>query len=212
MQTKENKEVFDSIKTSAKANVLLIGNLTSSNSANETRGKINDWKQIDAILKQVESGEILVLKFNKYWAQVLTVKGILSTPVTEWGGNQTLHWLGNGWGYLDHFVGDLSTANKGTISTNSREVPNDPYGFYPFENDSMISVYGMYLSRPWLCKEPAIGFRMLELQPTMTVTLGVIDYGKGKIILNPCYWVDENNAFTDMLFYNIIKKATNGDW
>jgi hypothetical protein len=53
---------------------------------------------------------------------------------------------------------------------------------------------------------------MLELEPTLLVLLGVIDYGKGKIILNPCYHVDDDNAFSDMLFYNMIIMAAKGQW
>ena len=63
-----------------------------------------------------------------------------------------------------------------------------------------------------MCKRPAIGHRMLELEPTLLVLLGVIDYGKGKIILNPCYHVDDDNAFSDMLFYNMIIMAAKGQW
>ena len=109
-------------------------------------------------------------------------------------------------------MGNRSTGNNGTIGTNSWEVPSDPTGFYPFESEYPLSAYGMYLSRPWLCKQPALGERMLELEPTMLVLLGVIDYGKGKIILNPCYHLDDDNAFTDMLFYNMIIKAARGQW
>ncbi len=53
---------------------------------------------------------------------------------------------------------------------------------------------------------------MLELEPTLLVLLGIIDYGKGKIILNPSYHVDDDNAFSDMLFYNMIVMAAKGQW
>jgi len=38
----------------------------------------------------------------------------------------------------------------------------------------------------------------------------VLSNSTPEIILNPCYHVDDENAFSDMLFYNIIIKATRG--
>ena len=187
-------------------NFILAGDLTSG------RKRIRSESDIDTLLNRVRNGEILIIKFDKYWAYSLHYKGVLSKPVTQWGGKQTGHWFGNGWGYLDHFTGGLSTANRGNISTNSWEVPADPSGFYPFESDYRLSSYGLYMSRPWLGKQLALGSRMLELEPTLLVLLGVIDYGKGKIILNPCYHVDDDNAFSDMLFYNMIIMASKGQW
>jgi beta-galactosidase len=188
------------------ADFILAGDLTS------VGRRIRSGSEFDVLLKRVRKGEIMIVKFDKYWAYALHYKGILSKPVTQWGGKQTAHWLGNGWGYLDHFIGSQSLANGGTIGTNSWEVPADPLGFYPFESDYPLTAYGLYMARPWLCKEMAIGSRMLELEPPLLVLLGVIEYGKGKIILNPCFHVDCDNAFTDMLFYNIIGKAAGGDW
>jgi len=203
--------VFEEMGKSAAENIkhtglILAGDLTS------VGRRIRSGSDIDTLLDRVRNGEILIIKFDKYWAYALYYKGVLSKPVTQWGGKQTGHWLGNGWGYLDHFVGAMSTGNRGTISTNSWEVPTDPTGFYPFESDYPLSAYGLYMSRPWLCKQLAIGSRMLELEPTLLVLLGVIDYGKGKIILNPCYHVDDDNAFSDMLFYNMIIMAAKGQW
>ena len=201
---------IDTANISTSKNINLIGGLAVLAPNNQI---ISERKTIESILNRVDKdGEILIIKFDEYWARILYSKGILSANVTEWGGKQSNHWLGNGWGYLDHFVGDLSLANKGTIGTNSWEVPSDPIGFYPFESKFPLSVYGLYLSRPWLCKTPPVGDRIFELQPTMLVLSGVIEYGKGKIILQPCYHIDEDNAFTDMLFYNLISKAANGDW
>jgi hypothetical protein len=37
------------------------------------------------------------------------------------------------------------------------------------------------------------------------VLFGEIEYGNGKIILAPSYPVDDDNAFNDMLFFNMIK-------
>ena len=47
---------------------------------------------------------------------------------------------------------------------------------------------------------------------SLTVILGTIDYGKGKIILAPSYPVDANQAFNDLLFFNLIIKAGKKDW
>ncbi|MFI3249251.1 MAG: hypothetical protein R3Y39_09025 [Rikenellaceae bacterium] len=74
------------------------------------------------------------------------------------------------------------------------------WGFYPFESDHKITAHGLYMSRPWTSLTPPIGYRYKELQPTLAVTLATIEYGEGKIVLNPCYCVDEENAFTDLLF------------
>ena len=184
---------------------ILAGDLTMSD-------KIKSEQDIDRLLARVKDGEIMIVRFDKNWAYAFHQKGILTEPVTEWGGVQTGHWLGNGWGYVDHFVGPLSIANSGTIGTNSWEVPADPKGFYPFKSNYPLSAYGLYMARPWLCRNIAVGSRMHELEPTLLVLLGTIDYGKGKIILNPCYRIDDDNAFSDMLFYNMITMAAQGKW
>lgn len=198
------------VESSAKGNakVIVVGDLTKEDGKMSLQ-KINTWEQLDKLLDEVKSGATLIVRFDKYWADVLYKRELLSTPVTEWGGNQTTEWLGNGWGYLDHFVGYNSTANRGVIGTTSWEVPSDPYGFYPFESDNMLGAYGLYMCREWLCRVPAIGYRMKEVQPTMAVLLGTIDYGAGKIILNPCYHIEEDNAFSDMLFYNMVINSLN---
>ena len=186
-----------------KGDIILFGDLIAPSLLRHPKS-INAWYQIIPYLNRVREGATLILRFDQQWAEVLHYKGILSKEVKEWGGRQTGEWVGNGWGYLDHYLGYNSTANKGTIGTTSWEINKDPFGFYPFESEYKMKVYGLYMSRPWLCKFPAIGFRRNEIQPTLTVTLAEIEYGKGKIILNPCYWVDDNNAFTDLLFYNLI--------
>ncbi len=193
------------IKKNAK--IIVAGDLTNESGKMSVQ-KINTWEQLDQLLEQVKAGSTLIIRFDKYWADVLYRRNILSKEVTEWGGNQTTEWLGSGWGYMDHFVGYDSTANNGVIGTTSWDVPSDPYGFYPFESDYNLSVYGVYMSRPWLCKIPPIGYRMKEVQPTMAVLLAAIDYGEGRIILNPCYHIDEENAFSDMLFFNMILDST----
>ncbi len=188
------------------ANIIVAGDLTNESGKMSTQ-KINTWEQLNTLLDRVKAGATLIIRFDKYWAEVLHESGILKESVTEWGGNQTTEWLGNGWGYMDHFVGYDSTANSGVIGTTSWEVPSDPIGFYPFVSDYKMGVYGVYMCRPWLCKIPPIGYRMKEVQPTMAVLMGTLDYGSGKIILNPCYTVDQDNAFCDMLFYNMILNA-----
>jgi hypothetical protein len=191
---------------------ILAGDFTSDDSFEALGENFTGWEQVDDMLKWVDEGAVAIIKFDRHWADVLHRKEVLSEAVKEWGGKQSPHWLGNGWGYLDHFVGEQSIASEGTIGTNAWEVSGDPVGFYPFSSPYPISVYGLYLARPWTGREPAIGIRVREVQPTVLVTLGVIDYGKGKIILNPCYRVDEDNAFTDMFFYSMIRKASEGDW
>ncbi len=194
-----------------RAKIIAVGDLTRED-GKMSHQKINTLEQMDALLKEVREGATMIVRFDKYWAEALYNAEVLSERVSEWGGNQTTEWLGNGWGYLNHFVGYESTANSGAIGTTSWDVPSDPYGFYPFESKHKMGVYGLYMCREWLCRVPAIGYRMKEVQPTMAVLLSTIDYGNGKIILNPCYHVDEDNAFTDMLLFNIVKMAAASDY
>ena len=194
------------VEKGEKSDVLIMGNLIAEKLIGADPNNVNNWWQFNPILNQVKEGTTLIVRFDQQWADLLHHKGILSSKVTEWGGNQTGEWVGNGWGYIDHYAGYESTSNSGTIGTTAWEVTGDPLGFYPFESEHKITAHGLYMCRPWLCREPAIGFRYAEVQPTLTVTLATINYGKGKIILNPCYWVEEDNAFTDLLFYNMILK------
>ncbi len=187
-----------------RAKVIVVGDLTREDGKMSTK-KINSMEQLESLLKEVQEGATLIVRFDKYWADALYHSGVLSERVTEWGGNQTTEWLGNGWGYLSHFVGYRSTANEGAIGTTSWEVPSDPYGFYPFVSSYKMGVYGVYMCREWLCRVPAIGYRMKELEPTMVVLLATLDYGDGRIILNPCYHVDDDNAFADLLFYKMVQ-------
>jgi len=147
----------------------------------------------DQILKRVKSGgSLLLIRFDAKWADLLLQKGLLSEPVTGWGGEQTHGWDGNGWGYLDHFVGDQSIPSGKTIGTTSWEVPGDPMGFAPFKSSYKLGAYGAYLARP----------------NVLRVLIGTMDYGKGKIILSPAYPVDSDNAFNDLLFFNIIRMGS----
>ena len=151
----------------------------------------------DQILERVKSGgSLLLIRFDARWAELLLQKGLLSEPVTGWGGEQTHGWDGNGWGYLDHFVGDQSIPSGKTIGTTGWEVPGDPMGFAPFKSSYKMGAYGAYLARP----------------NVLRVLIGTMDYGKGKIILSPAYPVDGDNAFNDLLFFNMIRMGSRGEW
>ena len=312
----------------------------------------------DKLLGLAKSGKTLVIKFDAAWANLLHEQGILSAPVTQWGGTQTAHWLGNGWGYLDHFVGNQAVPSKTILPTTGWEVPGNPTGFYPFESQYKKTAYGLYMARPDTpprnhnaaiksfpaklenlagaadaglfsfcgydlpdfalqvpngdcqvtlrgCElfQDAAGKRVFDIKlqgqtvaekfdifakaggkfkpfdltfkakvtdgrlriafatrtdlsclsgiiiegtdaagkpwtrklclgqakwqdyaapktdeiaasdsTTLTVLLGALDYGKGKIILAPSYPVDANHAFNDLLFFNLIIKAGKKDW
>lgn len=149
-------------------------------------------------------GTILIIKFTEEWADALLDAGLLSKKVDHWlsGNTQTPWWNGNGWGYLDYYIGDRAVPSKSTIGTNSWEVPDDPQGFYPFESQYLQTSYGAHFARP-------DRFQYSEDLPddrhSVSVLIGAIQYGKGKVILDASYWVDDNHALNDMLFYNFIK-------
>jgi len=44
------------------------------------------------------------------------------------------------------------------------------------------------------------------------VLLGAIQHGKGRILLAPTYPVDQNNPFSDLLFFEMIKQAARDAW
>lgn len=169
---------------------------------------------IDNALNLVKNeGAVLVINFSEYWANVLYNKSILNQKVTEWGGRQVGTWFGNGWGYLDHFIGNQAVPSASTIGTNGWEVPADPKGFYPFSSDYKMGAYGLHVARPWISeKEPENYDEKQMPMPTLSVLLGTIDYGKGKIVLHPGYDVSEKTPFNDMLFYNIISMGSKNNW
>ncbi len=160
------------------------------------------------LLDLAKGGKTLVLKFDAAWADLLLQRGILSAPVTQWGG-ESFHWnqgwFDNGWGYLAHFVGDQAVPSKAVIGTNGWEVPGTPRGFYPFDSPFRKAAYGLYMARLNKGASPADA-------PTLLVLLGTVDYGQGKIVLAPSYPVDVNHAFNDLLFFNLINKAARKDW
>jgi beta-galactosidase len=168
-----------------------------------------------ALLERVKTdGLKMIISFNAAWADLLYRNNILSEKVTAWGGYQTHDWNGNGWGYLDQFMGDHSIPSGSVISTRSWEVPGNPNGFYPFKSYFDQKVFGLYLARS-VYVEPKWGDLQGKgsfLAQTYTddnqllVLLASVKYGEGEIYLAPSYRVDENNAFNDMLFFNMILK------
>ena len=141
------------------------------------------------LLKQVEAGTKLVIKFDSAWAKALYDNKILKEPVTVWGGKQKEYWNGNGWGYVDGLVGNQAIPSGRCIGTNSWEVPADPTGFEPFVSNYSQNSYGAFFFRP----------------DTLLTLFGEISYGKGRIILAPSYPVDANEAFNDMVFFEMLK-------
>jgi hypothetical protein len=144
-------------------------------------------------------GTTLLLRFDENWAKILFEKGFLSEypeihPCKIDGG-----WMGNGWGYLDHFIGDQAIPGGSTIGTNSWElgslgISHIQSGFWPFKSNNpeiQTRDYGAHIARP----------------DVLLVLLGEMEYGKGRIILDAAYTVDNDHAFTDLLFYNLISQG-----
>ncbi|MCX6309276.1 MAG: hypothetical protein NTY32_10765 [Bacteroidia bacterium] len=172
----------------AKASIGLFSSQTQKPDVILAAG-LPDSKTIDQMLKCVKDGATLVLKFDQYWAEQLYKKKILKEPVTYWGGTQKPYWNGNGWGYLEQFMGNQANQGVSCISTNSWEVPTDPVGFEPFVSNYSQKSYGAFFWRP---------DRLLTLAGSITL-------GKGEILLAPSYPVDDKNAFNDLLFFEMIK-------
>jgi hypothetical protein len=186
------------------ANVRVVDFSTSSDKLDFIcAAGIPDVSLSDMLDRVNTDGTTLIIKFNHEWADALLNSGLLSKNVTHWvsGDTQTPWWNGNGWGYLDYFIGDQALPSGSTISTNSWEVPADPQGFYPFESPYLQTSYGAHFARP-------DKFEYSEDLPddrhSISVLIGAIQYGKGKVILDASYWVDHNHALNDMLFYNFI--------
>ena len=152
---------------------------------------LNKEQTADILRRVKEDGTNLMLNFNEKWATWLFDQGLLSQVPLAFAHDlktQTKFWDGNGWGYLDHFVGKQSIPAGSTIGTSSWEVPENPKGFYPFESEYPTKVYGAYF----------------ENGGKIRVLIGEIAYGKGKILLSRTYTVNANHAFNDMLFYNML--------
>lgn len=152
-------------------------------------GDLPDNENLESILKKTYKGATCLIKFDEIWAEKLHDLKLLKTPVDQWDGEQTSYWNGNGWGYIDHFISNQAVPAKSTIGTNSWEVSDNPRGFYPFESNYPQKAYGAWFARP----------------DKLLVLIGEISYGNGKILLLPSYHVDAENAFNDLLFFNLIK-------
>ena len=153
-------------------------------------GEVADETILKQMLQKVKEGTTLVIRFDSLWADALYQQKILKEKVTQWGGLQKGYWNGNGWGYLDTFIGNQAIPSQTVIGTNSWEVPSDPKGFYPFVSNFQQQSHGAFLFRP----------------DELNTLIGSIQYGKGKIILAPSYPVDMNNPLSDLMFYNMITK------
>lgn len=166
----------------------------------------------EMLRKVKEEGTLLLIEFDGHWAEHLYNNKVISKKVTEWGGKQTNKWYGNGWGYLDHFIGDQAFPGRRTLSTNGWEVPADPVGFYPFSSDYKLGVYGMHMARPWISESRIREKDKMMRMPMLTALIGTIQYGKGTIILNSAYHVGADNPFSDLLFYNMIRMGCENNW
>ena len=175
------------VLTRAKATVGLYNTTTQQADVILAAG-LPDSEVVDQMLKSVKDGSNLILKFNQEWADVLFKRNILKEAVSYWGGAQKPYWNGNGWGYLEKFMGNQSFRGVSCVSTNGWEVSSDPVGFEPFVSNYSQKSYGAFFWRP---------DRLLTIA-------GAITIGKGKIILAPSYPVDDKNAFNDLLFFNMI--------
>lgn len=174
------------VPLSGKPSVILLGR----NSGEES------W---DAALDAVRAGANLIVQLDSLGGERLLKKGLLNTPIQAWGGLQTGFWNGNGSSYIDVFAGDQALTRSHVISTRSWEATGQLRGFYPFRSDYPQRAYGLYFAHQY--KRNA---RFTEATNTL-VTYGEIQYGKGRILLDTSYWVDEGTAFADLLFFNMIR-------
>jgi hypothetical protein len=143
---------------------------------------------LDVLLAKVQKGSKLVIRFDSLWAEALKDKKILSERVTEWGAPQSGFWNGNGFGYIDCFADNTGLPGQQAVPTTGWEVPGEPNGFYPLQSDSKTSVLGAYVARPDILR----------------VLIGTVRYGKGILVLDAAYPVDDNHPFNDLLFYNMV--------
>jgi hypothetical protein len=138
---------------------------------------------LSAMLEKVKQGTGLIVRFDSVWAERLEETKLLSEKVVHWGAPQTGHWNGNGFGYIDYFAGK-------TVSLNGWETSGVANAFEPFKSNYKTHVYGVFIARPDIIR----------------TIIGTIDFGKGKIILNAAYPVDDNHPFNDLLFYGMINR------
>ena len=156
-----------------------------------------------SVLSAVEQGANLIMQIGEKDATSLLESGLINKPIEAWGGVQTPHWKGNGSSYIDTFCGDQVIYKSGILSTRSWEANRNPKGFYPFSSDHPTNIYGLYFAHQF-SRNPNF-----NEETNLLVTYGEIEFGKGKILLDTSYWVDDNNAFTDLLFFNIIDHYCN---
>ncbi len=168
-----------------KKGVILLGK-----EASET-----EWKNA---LERVKNGDNLIIQTDTIAGKKLYDFGLIDQPVKAWGGVQTGHWNGNGSSYIEIFPGDQTIASGKTISTRSWEAIGNPRGFYPFSSKFPLKIHGLYVANHFDRDK-----RFSE-ETNVLVTYGEITYGKGVILLNAAYWVDEDNVFADLLFYNMV--------
>ena len=130
--------------------------------------------------------------------EILFKRGLLKEPIKVWGGLQSGFWNGNGSSYIDVFAGKQTLAQSGVISTRSWEATGNPRGFFPFRSKYKQRAYGLYFAHQYKRNG-----NFTEANNTL-VTYGELEFGKGRILLNTSYWVDENTAFSDLLFFNML--------
>lgn len=155
----------------------------------------------DLLRRVKQDGTSLILYFNSEWADILYQKKLFTELPQISACKIEGTWGGNGWGYLDYDLGDQAVPGQSAIGTNSWELGeisispvHRPRGFWPFKTqppECKSRAYGAFFARPDL----------------LLVLLGEIQYGKGKILLNPAYPVDNDDAFSDLLFYQLISRS-----
>lgn len=168
-------------------------------------GKYAAEKEWEEALEAVNQGANILLQMDSTAADRLYKFNILNVPVNNWGGIQSGYWRGNGAAYIGDFLGRQSLPSHGIVSTRSWEVESEPRGFWPFESDHELSVYGMYFAHTQSSDK-----RFVEDNNTL-VMIGGIKYGKGFILLSSAYFVDQNSAFNDLLFYGMLEKLSRNE-
>jgi hypothetical protein len=151
--------------------------------AKEIKGGID----VRRVLEKVKNGSKLIIEFDRDWANLLFQEGILKEEVSQWGCKQEGFWYGNGWGYISRYVGN-AIPSGGVIGTNGWQPSCDPQGFYPLVSDNKTTVDGLWFAR----------------HDVVRVLNATIEYGKGKIILNPSYRLSKKDVLSTVIFYNMI--------
>ncbi|WP_071134065.1 glycoside hydrolase family 2 [Millionella massiliensis] len=161
-------------------------------------GKSADRSTLEPILREVRNGADLILQTDSLMGEQLYRLGLLNQRIEVWGGTQTGHWNGNGSSYIECFAGQRAFATAHTISTRSWEAEGEPRGFYPFSSRHPLRLYGVYVANQFE-RNP-----LFPESKNVLVTYGEISYGRGRILLNSSYWVDEATVFSDLLFFNML--------